>query len=146
MLQRNGTPSGANRSSTPQLALLAKAPGPTLSPLPDPPRENTRRVRCADSVPYKPGTRISIWTEVLKYSITFNFCAAHQWLHLRRELVRAATAVRFTSRRIIRSGPTQRTASTQIRSLASLSASRRVALTLVNFTCSIMWSFSRPKL
>jgi len=39
-----------------------------------------------------------------------------------------------------------RTASTLIRSRASSSASQNSALTLVNFTCSIMWSFSRPKL
>ena len=32
------------------LALLAKAPGPTLSPLPDPPRENTRRKLVGSSV------------------------------------------------------------------------------------------------
>ena len=58
------------------LALLAKAPGPTLSPLPDPPRENTRRVRCPDSVPYKPGTYIK-GSHRLKYSITFNLCGTH---------------------------------------------------------------------
>ena len=61
-----------------QLALLAKAPRATLSPLPDPPGENTRRVRCADSVtPYKPGTRISICTEVGcsdSITITYNLC------------------------------------------------------------------------
>ena len=58
----------------------------------------------------------------------------------------AVTAARFTSRRIILSGPTPHTASILIRSRASSFASLNSVLTLVNFMCSFRWRSSCPKL
>ena len=108
MLQRNGTTSGANGSSTPQLALLAKA-------------RTRRRRRCLihrERTPSQTGTvecrqfsgggllvdRSCSFTVLPSTSVSPYRCPTHR--------SPAATAVLSTSRRIIRSGPTLRTAST----------------------------------
>ena len=77
-------------------------------------------------------------------SLTYNLCCYRCPPTLEHNL--AAGAARFTFRRIIRSGPTPRTASILIRSPAFSFASQNSVLTLVNFTFSSKWSFSRPKL